>query len=70
MFVNFDLIMNGVYFIYSSGAPIYEIPKGMYNGEDLPHILLDAEIDTDRICRERPMQITESCTFVVDLETS
>ncbi len=32
-------------------------------------ILLDPEIDTNRVCGERPMQITGSSTFVVDLDS-
>ena len=53
----------------SSGAPIYEIPKGTYSGEQLLTILLDEEIAVSRICHERPMQIEGSCTFVVDLNS-
>ncbi len=56
-------------FINSSGAPIYEVPKGTYSGEQLLDILLDPEIDASRICCERPMQIMGSCTFVVDLNS-
>ena len=59
---------NGLnFFINSSGGPIYEVPKGTYSGEQVLDILLDPEVDTERICRERPRNVTESCTFVVDL---
>ena len=57
----------GLIFHNGSGAPIYEVPTGTYTGEHLLDILLDPEIDTTKICRERPMQIKGSCTFVVDL---
>ena len=50
----------------SSGAPVYEIPKETYSGEQLLDILFDP--DESRICRERPMRIIKSCTFVVDLD--
>ena len=51
-----------------SGAPIYEIPKDTYTGEQILRILFDETISQDRICRECPRQITKSCTFVVDLD--
>ena len=54
---------------YRSGAPIYEVPKGMYTGEQLLDILFDPKIDTRKICHERPMQVTCSSTFVVDLDS-
>ena len=53
------------FFIFSCGAPIYEVPTGTYSGEQILHILLTENIDPERICRKRPTQIT----FVVDLNS-
>ena len=46
---------------------MYEVPTETYSGEQLLDILLNPEIDATKICCERPMQIKESYTFVVDL---
>ena len=53
----------------SSGSTIYEIPKGTYACERLFDILFDPDIDPNRICHERPMHVTRSSTFVVDLDS-
>ena len=53
--------------IYRSGAPIYEIPKDTYSGEEILKILFNPEISVDKICQKCPRQITKSCTFVIDL---
>lgn len=48
---------------------MYKVPRGTCSGEQLLNILLDDDIDVRRVCCERPMQIAESSTFVVDLNS-
>ena len=47
--------------------PIFETPPEKYSAERVLRILLDRDISPSRICQERPVNITESATFVVDI---
>lgn len=47
--------------------PIYEVPTPKYNAERLLRILLDPDIPTAKICSTRPINITKSATYVVDI---
>lgn len=47
--------------------PIFETPPEKYSAERVLRILLDRNISPSRICQERPVNITESATFVVDI---
>ena len=48
-------------------CPIYEYPVGSYSGEHILNILLNTQIEKERVCTKRPSGITQSSTFVVDL---
>ena len=50
------------------GQPIYEVPPEKYPAERIIHILLDPKLDQSKVCRQRPLEIVSSCTFVVDLD--
>ena len=41
----------------------------MYSCEQLLGILFDPDIDENRICHQRPTQVTRSSTFVIDLDS-
>ena len=47
--------------------PIFETPPEKYSAERVLRILLDRDISPSRICHERPVNIRESATFVVDI---
>ena len=51
------------------GVPIYEVPGDMYTGERILEILLNSNRESSRICHQRPMNIENSSTFVVDLDS-
>ena len=57
-----------LHLFYRSGAPIYEIPLLNYAAERILEILL-SPTDDSRICHDRPMGITTSATFVVDIDS-
>ena len=50
-------------------SPVYEIPSGFYTGEQILKILLNPRIDKKRICHSKPCNVTQSSTFIVDLES-
>ena len=58
-----------VFFLCSCKSPVYEVPQGSYTGERILEILLDPDIDQSNVCRSRPVGVTRSSTFVVDLES-
>lgn len=47
--------------------PIYEVPPEKYSAERIIKVLLDPKIDDKKICKQRPINIQSSSTFVVDL---
>lgn len=56
------------FLLFRSGAPIFEVPKDSYTGEQILKILLNPVINKDKICKECPRQILQSSTFVVDMD--
>ena len=55
-----------ILFIFYS--PVYEVPLGFYTGEQILKILLNPHIDK-KICHSKPCNVSQSSTFVVDLES-
>ena len=49
-------------------SPVYEVPSGFYTGEHILKILLNPCIDK-KICYSKPCNVSQSSTFVVDLES-
>ena len=47
--------------------PIYEVPTLKYTTERILRILLDPDIPTTKICSSRPINITKSATYVIDI---
>lgn len=61
-------LTKNVYFYCSDDEqPIYECPPPKYSAERVLEILLDPAIDTSRVCTSKPIAITSSSTFVVDI---
>ena len=58
-----------VFFLCSCRSPVYEVPGGSYTGERILEILHDPDIDQSNVCRNQPVGVTQSSTFVVDLES-
>ena len=50
-----------------SGVPIFELPPSKYYAFQIMEILLDPNIDENKIAKERPLQTQCSSTFVVDI---
>ena len=48
--------------------PVYERPPQKYTAERIVKILLDPNIDRNKICKRRPILVEESSTYVVDLD--
>ena len=53
----------------SEDEPVYEIPPEKYAAENIVRILLNPKIDKQRVCKQRPLDIQRSSTFVVDLDS-
>lgn len=47
--------------------PVFETPPTTYTAEQILRILLDPNINHNRICQERPTTAIRSSTFVVDI---
>ncbi len=47
--------------------PIFEYPRTKYSAERVLKILLDPNISPSKVCQERPVNITKSSTFVIDI---
>ena len=47
--------------------PVFETPPTAYTSEKILRILLDPNINPDKICQERPTNVTHSATYVVDI---
>ena len=50
-----------------NSQPVYETPPPKYGAERILKILLDPQIDQTKICLQKPFNIRESATFVVDV---
>lgn len=48
---------------------MYEVPPDKYSAEQIIHISLDPQIDDKKICKQRPLHIELSSTFVVNLNS-
>ena len=51
----------------SEESPIHEVPQNKYSAEWILKILLDPNISASVICTVRPVDITKSATYVVDI---
>ena len=51
------------------GLPVYEVPPEKYSAEQIIKILLDPNFDDKKICKQRPVNVKSSSTFVVDLSS-
>ena len=49
--------------------PLYEVPPEKYAVERIIRILLNPKIDKRKICKQRPLDIQNSSTFVVDIDS-
>jgi hypothetical protein len=47
---------------------MYEIPPPKYFADSILKILLDPNINKDKICKEKPCNVTESATYVVNIK--
>ena len=50
-------------------SPVYKVPSGFYTGEQILKILLNLHIIKKKICHSKPCNVSQSSTFVVDLES-
>ena len=48
--------------------PVFEDPPMKYSAEHIIKILLDPDINRAKVCKERPLSIEKSSTFVIDLD--
>ena len=65
-----DLFNINVLSVYrSADEPLYEVPPERYAAEDIVCILLNPKIDKQKICKQRPLEIQSSSTFIVDLDS-
>ena len=53
---------------FCSGYPVYEVPSGVYSGEQILKILLSPHLNKKKICHSKPINVNHSSTFVVDLD--
>ena len=58
-----------VYKCRLDGFPVYEVPPEKYAAERIIKILLDPKIDDRKICKQRPLNVESSSTFVIDLNS-
>ena len=47
--------------------PVYEAPPPKYSAERILRILLDPAIAPSKVCSKRPVSITSSATYVIDI---
>ena len=47
--------------------PVYETPPSSYSAEQIIRILLNPNIDSLKICQERPTSVNKSSTYVVNI---
>ena len=52
---------------YIIRQPVYETPPNTYLAEQILRILLDPNIDPQKICQGIPTDVTRSATYVIDL---
>ncbi len=48
---------------------MFERPPPKYTAERIVKILLDPQIDPTKVCKQRPVMIEKSSTYVVDLDS-
>ena len=46
---------------------MFEIPPPTYTAERILRTLLNPNIDSKKVCQERPTQVTQSSTYVIDI---
>ena len=49
--------------------PIFEFPPPKYGAEYILSILLNPKIDKKKICVQKPLNVTKSATYVVDIKS-
>jgi hypothetical protein len=49
--------------------PVFEFPPPKYGAEHILKILLNPNIDKKKICVQKPLNVTESATYVVDIRS-
>ena len=54
--------------VMPDSLPIFEIPPPKYTAEQILRILLDPYISESKICNVRPVNITQSATYVVNIQ--
>ena len=55
------------YYRNALGVPIYETPPAKYSAIGIMQILLNPSINQSKIAQTRPMEVTSTSIFVVDL---
>ena len=55
-----------IFIMCSEEFPVYEVPPPKYSAERILRILLDPTISS-KVCSKRPVSITSSATFVIDI---
>lgn len=48
---------------------VYEIPPMKYTAEQVLKILLDPDIDKSKVCNRKPILVTKSATYVVNVKS-
>ena len=56
------------YFYSDDFEPIFEVPPPKYTAEQILRTLLDPCISESKICNVRPVNITQSATYVVNMQ--
>ena len=49
--------------------PVFEEPPKKYFAERIIRILMDPKVDPNKICKQRPLAVNQSATFIVDLNS-
>ena len=49
--------------------PVFEEPPKKYSAERIIRILMDPKVDPNKICKQRPLAVNQSATFIVDLNS-
>ena len=71
MYCVVNVVTRWLYCLFRSptGVPIFKYPPDKYSSHQIMRILLDPNIETAKIAKQRPLETSQSATFVVDVRS-
>ena len=54
--------------VYDPQLPLFSTVSGGYSASELARILMNKDIDTNKVCNIQPLGVVKNATFIVDID--